>query len=248
MSGAWVIAFIRFRNRFRQRSEKGGHTVTLTKDIFLRAHVVELKAKEKTTSNYNEPTWPEYALIWDTETTLDPTEQALIFGWYRVLRLVNGVYQCVEEGIFHANDLDKGQLDVIKSYVRSHRSEVTHSDYDENVKVYTRAEFVEQIFFGAVKLRALCVAFNASWDISRLAVDYKPLRDRGWSYVLSQREFDVEKLRKNWMTRKWGSTKNGNVRTRCGDYAVAITQKGNKYRADVLTPDICTVFERMGNS
>lgn len=136
--------------------------MTLTKDIFLRAHVVELQPKEKATNNYNEPKWSEYALVLDPETTLDPKEQALIFGWYRVLRLVNGVYKCIEEGIFHADDLDNGQLDIIKNYVRSHRSEVTHSDYDENIKVYTRSEFVENIFFGAIKLRALIICLYVS--------------------------------------------------------------------------------------
>ena len=119
--------------------------MTLTKGVFFRAHVVELNAKEKATNNYCEPKWPEYALTFDTETTLDPKEQALVFGWYSVLRLADGIYQCVEEGIFYADDLHKVQVDIIKSYVLSHRSEVTHRDYDENIKVYARSEFVDKI-------------------------------------------------------------------------------------------------------
>src|SRR2546425_6542097 len=104
--------------------------MTLTKDIFLRAHVVELKPKDKTTNDYSEPKWAEWALCYDTETTLDPKVQALLFGWYRVLRLQDGMYVCVEEGIFHADDLSEADIHVIKSYVRSHNSEVAHDDYD----------------------------------------------------------------------------------------------------------------------
>jgi hypothetical protein len=200
--------------------------MTLNRDVFFRSHVVELKPKEKATNDYNEPKWPEYAIVFDTETTLDPKEQALIFGWYRVLHLEDGMYVCVEEGIFHADHLDEAQLDIIKSYVRlpHHQSEVTNCDYDEHIKVYSRSEFVEKVFFAAVKIRALICVFNAPFDISRLAVDYTPSRDRAWSFVLSQREFDVEKLRKNWLTRKWKTTKNGNLSTRCGNYTVTITQ------------------------
>ena len=55
-----------------------------TKDVFFRSHVVELKPKTPLVSTYNEPLWPEYALVFDTETTLDPQRQSLLFGFYRV--------------------------------------------------------------------------------------------------------------------------------------------------------------------
>src|SRR5207245_2441402 len=102
--------------------------MTLTKDVFFRSHVVEVDQKEKPVSTYNEPKWPEYAVVVDFETTLDPKEQALLFGFYRVCRLQGKNYVCVEEGICHADDLKPEYQDVISCYVRSHRSEVTNSD------------------------------------------------------------------------------------------------------------------------
>jgi len=79
----------------------------LIKDVFFRSHVVELKGKKPLVSTYNEPTWPEYAVVFDTETTLDPQNQSLLFGFYRVCKLRGTIYECVEEGILHADDLDR---------------------------------------------------------------------------------------------------------------------------------------------
>jgi len=143
---------------------------TLIKDVFFRSHVVELNPKQPLLSDYNEPVWPEYVLVFDTETTLDPQEQSLLFGFYRVCRLQGNSYRCIEEGILHADDLSPSQLDVITHYVRASRSEVISTDYDERLHVYSRSQFVERMFFDAIKTKSLIVAFNAPWDISRLAV------------------------------------------------------------------------------
>jgi hypothetical protein len=161
--------------------------MTLHKDVFLRSHVVEVSPKEPRVSDYNEPKWPEYALVFDTETTLDPKDQSLLFGFYRVCLMQNNAYQCVEEGILHADDLTLEYRDVIARYVRSAQSEVVHKDYDETIHVYSRSEFMERIFFDAVRTRSLIVAFNAPWDISRLAVGYRVSRNRAWTLILSKR-------------------------------------------------------------
>jgi hypothetical protein len=129
--------------------------MTLHKDVFLRSHVVEVSPKEPRVSDYNEPKWPEYALVFDTETTLDPKDQSLLFGFYRVCLMQNNAYQCVEEGILHADDLTLEYRDVIARYVRSAQSEVVHKDYDETIHVYSRSEFMERIFFDAVRTRLL---------------------------------------------------------------------------------------------
>ena len=161
--------------------------MSLSKDVFFRSHVVELNAKEPSVSDYNEPKWSEYLLIYDTETTLDPKEQALTFGWYRVCRSQGEKYVCIEEGIFHTDDITQEQLKIIKRYVQSHRSEVMHPDYDERIHIYSRSEFVEKVFFETVRVRGLISAFNAPWDVSRLSVDDRTSRERGWSLILSQR-------------------------------------------------------------
>ena len=75
-------------------------------------------------STYNEPKWPEYALVFDTETTLDPKTQSLLFGFYRVCKLSGNEYVCVEEGILYADDLKPEYLDIIKEFRRKSKSEV----------------------------------------------------------------------------------------------------------------------------
>jgi len=161
--------------------------MTLIKDIFFRSHVVELDAKKPAVNSYDEPVWPEHLLAYDTETTLDPQGQSLVFGFYRVCRLQGGSYDCIEEGILHADDLQPTYLDVITRYVQDSASEVVSSNYDERIHVYNRSEFVERILFDAIRTKALIVAFNAPWDISRLAVGYRVSRNRAWTLILSQR-------------------------------------------------------------
>ena len=161
--------------------------MTLRKDVFFRSHVIEMNAREPAVSTYNEPKWPEFALVFDTETTLNPQQQSLLFGFYRVCRLQGCCYQCVEEGILHADDLDPKYLEVLNCYVGAFRSEVGNGDYDEKIHFYSCSEFVERVFFDAIRTKSLIVAFNAPWDTSRLSVDYRTARNRAWTLILSQR-------------------------------------------------------------
>ena len=161
--------------------------MTLNKDIFSRSHVVEIDPKDRLISNYAEPKWPKYILIFDTETTLDPKNQSLLFGFYRVCRLEGNEYVCVEEGIFYADDLKSRYREIICKYARNTPSEVASKDCDETIHVYSRSDFVEKVFFEAIRVKALIVAFNGSWDISRLEVGHRISRNRAWTLILSQR-------------------------------------------------------------
>ena len=161
--------------------------MTITKDVFFRSHVVEVKTKKKEVSTYDEPKWPEYVLLFDTETTLDPQKQSLVFGFYRVCRLIGANYECVEEGILHADHLESRYLDILTDYVRAPKSEVVSDDYDDKIHLYSRSQFVERLFFDAILTKSLIVAFNAPWDISRLSIGYKTAGNRAWSLVFSQR-------------------------------------------------------------
>jgi hypothetical protein len=160
---------------------------TQSKDVFFRSHVVELDKKELLPSTYAEPKWPEFALVFDTETTLDPKEQALLFAFYRVCRLTIRGYECIEEGIVHADNISDADLRIINAYTGRFESEVCSLDFDEEIHVYTRAEFVERVFFEAIKSKSMIVAFNAPWDLSRLSVGHRRSRNRAWTMILSQR-------------------------------------------------------------
>src|SRR5580692_10920910 len=67
-------------------------------DIFVRAHT-SVRTKTAWDRGWS-PKWPRHCLIFDAETTIDPT-QKLNFGAFRRCKLVGSRYVCVEEGIFH---------------------------------------------------------------------------------------------------------------------------------------------------
>jgi hypothetical protein len=115
----------------------------------------------------------------DTETTLDPQDQSLPFGCYRVCRLQGNKYDCIEEEILHAGDLSPTQLVVITRCVRASRSEVVSSDYDERIHVYKRSEFVERMLFDAIKPnRSLsCLTHRGTSRGYRWAIGYRATVD-----------------------------------------------------------------------
>jgi hypothetical protein len=154
--------------------------------IFLRCHTRVLNNKP-ITSNRKTPGLPKYVLLIDTETTTDE-RQALNFGAYQFAAADSeGNYVCREEGLFHADDLDRDQLEVLKTYIKE--KGVSPARQGPNLKLYTRSQFVEKVLFMAVQAGAAIVAFNLPFDLSRLAVDYRAARaagGRGWSFVLFQ--------------------------------------------------------------
>src|SRR5271157_287502 len=84
-----------------------------SQEIFVRAHTVFAQKGE---SRRPSPAkWPEEVLVIDTETTLD-TAQKLNFGVYRRCKLGPAGYQCVEEGLLQADDLDVQQRQVLERY------------------------------------------------------------------------------------------------------------------------------------
>jgi hypothetical protein len=81
--------------------------VTRHLPIVIRAYTErEFKPKfEQSTPQRHDPKWPPPVLVFDTETTIDPTQRLLFrsyrYGrWNRDKRLL-----CVEEGLFYADEL-----------------------------------------------------------------------------------------------------------------------------------------------
>lgn len=124
----------------------------------------------------------ERVLVFDTETTTDFT-QRLLFGVFR--NYVHG--ELFEEGLFLGDNVDKEQTDIARAYAESH-----------GLPVYTRTEFVENIFYPEVYVQgALCVGFNLPFDLSRIAVQANPAKGkhrRGFRFKLSFR-VDLPDLR-----------------------------------------------------
>lgn len=172
--------------------------------IFLRAHterVTPTHPRERARSGARAnrapggPRWPEYALVFDCETTLDP-RQTLTIGVYRFCRAHNGSgYVCLEEGLFYDDAIDQvqsGAPAILEAYIPRHAAD-TPSGCPSQIRLLSRSAFLEDVFWRAVLnaphgAGALAVAFNLPFDLSRLAVDCRKAKRRkeGWSLVVSQ--------------------------------------------------------------
>jgi hypothetical protein len=114
--------------------------------------------------------------------------QDLLFGVYRLCERKGDVYLCSEEGLFYADDLDVTQLEVLKRYARSELagSEVKSFPPKLRLALHSRSVFLKRVFWKAVQRGALIVAFNAPFDLNRIAVGWGRAFDGGWSLLLSQ--------------------------------------------------------------
>jgi hypothetical protein len=123
---------------------------------------------------------PDAWLVFDCETRTDKA-QALTFGSYRFL--VKG--RCLEEGLFYGDSLTPREMAVLKRYARTHPGEtdprgLPEEDLESNpdLQLMPVADFRQLLRKVAYKGRALLVAFNFPFDISRLAVNHVPSRGR----------------------------------------------------------------------
>lgn len=182
-------------------------------EIFVRAHTV---VPEKLPRDRPSPAkWPDEVLIFDTETTID-TAQKLNFGFYRRCKLGRTGCQCIEEGLFYADDLDATQREVLKSFTADlgnlPQLDVKMFPPPMRLNLYSRSVFVERVFWKAIRRGAMIVGFNLPYDLSRLAVKSGPSDDGGWSLILSMRK----------------SRKTGEIEINVERPRVVVTSKGGK--------------------
>jgi hypothetical protein len=154
-------------------------------DLYLRAHIVPEKAsdqKKGLTNRPRPPKWPEYALVFDTETEID-LKQTLNFGVWRFCQLQGPAYITIQEGIFYRDGLPTKDIDAIHAYGSKQLGRGVANKLP--LTILSRAEFVERIFWESVRAGALIVGFNLSFDIARIAVRWTAARNGGFSFVLS---------------------------------------------------------------
>lgn len=132
--------------------------------------------------------------MFDTETTTD-SRLSLNFGAYQFCEVGSGgAFHFLEEGLFHADDLDAIQLGVLHKYVRS-KNRKRASVQSPKLKLYSRDAFVEEVLHVAIQAGAAICAFNLPFDLSRIAIEYRVAHGagkRGWSFIVS-RYWDKEK-------------------------------------------------------
>lgn len=159
-------------------------------DLYLRAHIEVSgdgnEQEEQSAKRSRSPKlWPDYALVWDTETTLG-LEQTLNFGVWRFCQLQGTEYVAIQEGIFYRDGLAPKDIQTILAYQQKHLADGLLRGAEQELTVLSRAEFTERVFWESVRAGALIVGFNLSFDISRIAVHWTAARNGGFSFVLSQ--------------------------------------------------------------
>lgn len=147
-------------------------------DIAIRAYVCmaetampderKQKSKKKRARTLDEPS--EWTLIWDTETTTDPS-QKLRFGTYQV-RENEALF---ESGIFYdPHTLDATDQKTIKRYAQVH-----------DLKLLSAKDFVDEVFYYfGYECRASIVGMNLPFDISRLAIGHAPARTKKYNKIM----------------------------------------------------------------
>ncbi len=144
-------------------------------DIAVRAYAVKVKQKAPWQGDAKHPGLSQYSLVFDTETVPDAAQQLRVgaYHWRKQDKLV-------QAGLFYdPASLAEGELEVIRAY---------STDHDLAEPITDRA-FVVDVFFGmAYELNATIVAFNAPFDISRLAIGHDSARGNmrgGFTFRLS---------------------------------------------------------------
>jgi hypothetical protein len=153
-------------------------------DIFVRAHT-SARAKDSSDKRWS-PKWPSHCLIFDTETTLDPS-QKLNFGAFRRCKLVGSKYVCVAEGIFHRDDVTASQLRVLQKYKDDPTTlaSVEYFPAETQLSLQDHTSFVRVVFWKSVQEGEMIVGFNLPFDLSRLAFQSKEGKKGDWSLALS---------------------------------------------------------------
>jgi DNA polymerase type B, organellar and viral len=166
-----------------------------THDLFLRAlaiPILQKKAKKKkdvkatgeADDSREEAKWPEVILLFDTEcrTTVD---QSLTFGVWRRCKLVDRVYVVIEEGVFYSDDLPANEVNILKKYIETAIPDVR--SFPPRFPLYPRTKFMKKVFWRALKRDGAMIAgFNLGFDLTRLALEWRPGDKGEWSLIFEK--------------------------------------------------------------
>ena len=163
----------------------------MTDDVLPIAHRVwaePVKDKKSRSQQRRKRPEPDYVLVFDTETTVDH-RQSLTFGIWRYFRVEEDGIHCVDEGIFHADELGESDFEglrLLTSYVSTNWAQ---TERDRAIRLMTRSQFVEKVLFRVIETDGRIVGFNLAFDLSRLAIevtDARGVNHGGHSLVLSK--------------------------------------------------------------
>lgn len=160
-----------------------------------------------------------WALIFDTETTVDAAQQ-LNFGAYRlVFRHWDGRTYVLEEGLFYSDNLperDPEGYRALVDYVAAHPdADVTPGGVRIGsgrhmcrplLNLTSRRDWVEGVLWRALDLGAVIVGFNLPFDLSRIAVGAGPGTGEHYG-AFSLKVWELEGYRPRFIIRNLDSRK-----------------------------------------
>jgi len=156
--------------------------------IFLRAHTHKVQERSKSPwITAKPPQWPHRVLLFDTETRIS-IDQTFIFGIYRICELVDGHYACIDEGVFY-DGLSKRERKTVGKFAANRFPQTEAPSFPPNVRfsVYgSLIEFMEHVFFPALRKGWLIAGFNLPFDLSRLSLDWRKTRKGGFALIFSK--------------------------------------------------------------
>jgi hypothetical protein len=176
-------------DKFSEEDDAFGKILPELAPIFLRVHTRVANEKPRKDGEGKLPDkWANFALVFDCETTTD-IRQDLNFLWWRFCERKESIYVCQQEGLVHADNLDSKSIQLIRNFANKKRAEV-EDGCPEDILVRSRTEFVDGEFWEAIQAGAVMVCFNAPFDLSRLALEYREAQSKntGWSMVLWTRK------------------------------------------------------------
>lgn len=127
-------------------------------DLYFRAHTTPVNSPNEPWTNRRSPE-PQDALIFHCVTT-DDEKQEILFGTYICAQLQHRNYVANEIGLFYRENHPE-ELRVLKRFVK-----------DSTFELGTVEEFRRKAFLKYLKAGALIVAYNAPFQISRIAVKW----------------------------------------------------------------------------
>ena len=157
--------------------------------ISLRAHTdkVQKRPPESPWIGAKPPQWPDCVLLFDTETRIS-IDETFMFGVYRILNLVDGQYRCSKEGVV-CDKLSKREINVIRKFARNTFPDIEVPSFLPTVLFSVHRsllEFMEHVFFHALREGWLIAGFNLPFDLSRLSLDWRKTRKGGFALILSK--------------------------------------------------------------
>ncbi len=151
-------------------------------DLYFRAHTISVTSqKEYWTDRHASE--PEHALIFRCATAADE-RQDLLFGAYICAQLEDGKFVAKDIGLF-CRDGHPEELRVLKRFVK-----------DSAIELGSVEEFRRKVFLKYLKAGALIVAYDAPFEISRIAIKWNKSLKRRRAFSFYFRLFKDKKTGK----------------------------------------------------